>query len=147
MRENRTSGSEGRESETNRTSLPLSATSIPDDALHVIPVVHTNDESSCRCATQPTSGRATLLVMSDISPQPIAREPARLPRPHSRSVAGQETRLVVSVECWLDDLPAHSTKVELYAGSTGPDVPVIIPLERVDELPGSVNGYVFSREI
>ena len=30
MRENRTSGSEGRESETNRTSLPLSSRSVND---------------------------------------------------------------------------------------------------------------------
>jgi len=41
------------------------APSIPDDTLHVILVLHTDDETSCRSATQPTSGRATLLSLRD----------------------------------------------------------------------------------
>jgi hypothetical protein len=53
MRENRLSGSEGRESESNRTSLPLSSPSARDGKpmAQLRPDAH--DEASCRSAIQP----------------------------------------------------------------------------------------------
>ena len=53
MRENRTSGSEGRESETNRTSLPLSSPSAYERKSTVQLGLNAHDEASCRFATQP----------------------------------------------------------------------------------------------
>jgi hypothetical protein len=50
MRENRTSGSEGRESETNRTSLPLSAQELEHRQRH-LPVALFSPRASARTAT------------------------------------------------------------------------------------------------
>ena len=36
---------------------------IPDETSHVILILHPDDETSCRSATQPQSGQATLLVI------------------------------------------------------------------------------------
>jgi len=49
----------------------------------------------------------------------------------------------VSVECWLDDLPADGARVELYAEQGSGQAPDIISLEQSDSLPGSVNGFHF----
>jgi len=67
MRENRTSGSEGRESETNRTSLPLLPSSVIDNNLTSDSYSSTHGKASCRGATQPASGRATLLCVVSIT--------------------------------------------------------------------------------
>lgn len=52
----------------------------------------------------------------------------------------------ISVECWLDDLPAGGTNVELYAESTAGES-VIIPMARTEALPGAINGYIFCGEL
>lgn len=59
----------------------------------------------------------------------------------------EEGQTRVSVECWLDDLPADGAKVELFAESEVGELPTIIKLEHTEELPGAVNRFVFSGAI
>ncbi|MDA1013790.1 MAG: alpha-glucan family phosphorylase [Planctomycetota bacterium] len=50
----------------------------------------------------------------------------------------------VNVECWLDDLPAGGVRVELFAESASGESQEVLVLEQTRELPGAVNGFVFS---
>ncbi|NND96818.1 MAG: alpha-glucan family phosphorylase [Pirellulaceae bacterium] len=53
----------------------------------------------------------------------------------------------VSAECWLDDLTPDAIRVEMYAESSTADTPSTVEMECTRELPGSVNGFLFSVKI
>jgi glycogen phosphorylase len=53
-------------------------------------------------------------------------------------------QLMAHVECWLDDIPRTAVRLQLYAEAGG-GLPIsIVTLQQDHELPGSVNGFVYS---
>lgn len=55
-----------------------------------------------------------------------------------------DSRQQVSVECWLGDLPNGGVRVELFADGNNDQPPEVVALQQTEELPGAVNGFVFS---
>lgn len=53
-------------------------------------------------------------------------------------------QLQVTVECWLDDIPADAVRVQMYREASSSAELSIVDLQRGHELPGAVNGFLYS---
>ena len=51
---------------------------------------------------------------------------------------------IAHVECWLDDIPVAAVRIQLYAEAVDGLSVSIVNLQQSQELPGSVNGFVYS---
>jgi glycogen phosphorylase len=71
--------------------------------------------------------------------------------PHIRfgqvSVATNDGSHHFDVQVYLDDVNAGRVQVELYADSPGADQPLRVPMQRGQELLGSVGGYVYTASV